>query len=177
MLLLASACGSQSVEVIKNENEDLSTIPLDQPTAQDTKGLIEPTQTQNPFQGRWMEYENALAVKFLPGSQGYCEWEILGQSQQEIYLWAICQTRFSSEGVAMSAPAVIYLDADGDIEKVEVPKDGGQYGDSIRELFPEELHEKILSHSVNIEEMWEHIQLRHSSPEPPLIVLNGTELP
>ena len=71
-----------------------------------------------------MEYENALAVKFLHGSQGYCEWEILGQSQQEIYLWAICQTRFSSEGAAMSAPAVIYLDADGDIEKVEVPKDG-----------------------------------------------------
>ena len=152
-------------------------ILLDQPTAQDVKESIEPTQTQSPFQDRWIEYENALAARFLPGSKGYCEWEILGHNKQEIYLWAICQTQFSVEGAAMSAPAVIYFDTDGNIKKVKVPKDGSQYGESIRELFPEELHEKIFSHSVDVEIMWDHIQLRHSSPEPPLIVLEGTELP
>jgi hypothetical protein len=129
-----------------------------------------------------MEYENALAAVFLPSPylarKGLCEWEILGQSKNEVYVWAMCQVSDSSEGAAMSAPAVIYLMKDGSIDKVKVPRDGSLYVGDIRKMFPKELQEKILSQSIStLDKMWSHIQLRHTNPEPPLIVGSGVSLP
>ena len=126
---------------------------------------------------RWREYQNALASRFLQGKKGLCEWKLLGKDGQEVYLWAMCQVASSPEGAAMSAPAVIYLDKDGAIEKVEIPRDGEQYSEDVGELFPEALHEKILSHSIDTDQMWSHIQSRHEDPEPPVIVISGKELP
>jgi len=140
---------------------------------------ITPTTVPTTKVERWMEYENALALAFLPWSgNGLCEWEILGQSGHEVYVWAICQIADSPEGAAMSAPAVIYLTENNSIEKVEVPRDGSQYSVDICQIFPQKLQEKLLSHSINsLQEMWAHIQLRHKNPEPPLIVGSGISLP
>ncbi len=128
---------------------------------------------------RWQEYENALAAKFLPlpyiPGKGLCEWEILGQSEHEVYVWAICQVAGSIEGTAMSAPAVIYLAENGSIENVKVPGDGSQYANDISNMFPKDLQQKILS--FNSDEMWSHLQLRQTNPEPPLIVGTGVPLP
>ena len=78
----------------------------------------------------------------------------------------------------MSAPVVITLTENGDIEKVEVPGDGSQYGIDIRKMFPQELKERIFSQSINtLDEMWSHIQLRQKNPEPPLIVGSDVSLP
>lgn len=131
---------------------------------------------------RWQEYENALAavflpVPFLPG-KGLCEWEILGQSEDAVYVWALCQVSNSAGGAAMSAPAVIHLTENDNIEKVEIPRDGSQYAVDIRKMFPNKLQEKILSQSIDsLDEMWNHIQIRRNNPEPPLIVETGISLP
>lgn len=129
-----------------------------------------------------MEYENALAAVFLPlpymPGKGLCEWVILGHSDHEVYVWAICQVADSADGAAMSAPAVIYLTENDSIERVNVPGDGSKYAVDIRKMFPQDLQEEILSHSINsLDEMWAHIQSRHKNPEPPLIVEAGIALP
>jgi hypothetical protein len=126
-------------------------------------------------------YENALARAFLSSPdvpvKGLCEWEILGQKEREVYVWAMCQVADSAEGEAMSAPAVITLAENGGIEKVTVPGDGSQYAEDIRNMFPVELQEKMLSQSISsTDEMWAHIQLRHNNPEPPLIAGSETDM-
>lgn len=151
------------------------------PTPQ-SSSPVSSTPTSAAKLERWMEYENALAAVFFPlpymPGKGLCEWIILGHSEHEVYVWAICQVADSAEGAAMSAPAVIYLAENDSIEKVNVPGDGSKYGVDIREMFPQDLQEEILSQSINsLDEMWAHIQLRHKKPEPPLIVEAGIALP
>jgi hypothetical protein len=141
-----------------------------------------PEQTSAANPERWIAYENALAAAFLSlpdlPVKGLCEWEILGQKEHEVYVWAMCQVADSAEGQAMSAPAVIVLAENGNIEKVETPGDGSQYAEDIRNMFPLELQEKMLSQSItSTDEMWAHIQFRHNNPEPPLIAGSGTALP
>lgn len=150
-----------------------------------------PTQTSQPPSNagltpsataameRWVAYQNALAAVFLPSTPGLCEWELLGQSGHEVYVWAICQEAGSSNGAAMSAPAVIHLaEGDGKIEKVETPRDGSLYSADIRAMFPQDLREKLLLNSIDsLQEMWNHIQTRRHHPEPPLVVKSGIALP
>ena len=124
-----------------------------------------------------MEYEHALALEILGTSDAICEWEILGQKNQEVYVWAVCQISDLNIGSAASLPAVIYLRINGNIEKVQVPGDGTQYGIEIRKMFPTELQDRIFKQSVNNAGMWSHIQLRQKHPEAPLIVLSGVPLP
>ena len=126
---------------------------------------------------RWMEYENALALEILQTSDAICEWNILEQEKQEVYVWAMCQIINLEIGSAASVPAVIHLGNNGSIEKVQIPGDGTQYGIDIRKMFPPELHDKIFEQSVGIDELWSHLELRQKNPEPPLIVLSGVSLP
>lgn len=129
---------------------------------------------------RWMEYQNALAQKLLPTSYSQetvlCEWELLGQSGQEIYVWAFCQTT-SSIPSAKSAPAVVYLGSDGAVQSVETPGDGSFYAPDVHRLFPPDVQEKIFTRLVDVERMRVHIDLRIEHPEPPLIVLSATSVP
>ena len=146
------------------------------PTLQVTLSVT-PIPAQTAELEKWMKYERALAVEILQTSDAICEWEILGQSNQEVYVWAICQITNLEIGSAASVPVVIYLGNDGSIEKVQIPGDGTQYGIDIRKIFPPELQEQIITQSVRIDEMWSHIQSRHKNPEPPLIVLSGVSFP
>ncbi len=144
-----------------------------------------PTATSS---SRWEAYESALADAFLPPpgepSEGLCEWEILGEGEQEIYVWAMCQVKVSATGALMSAPAVIYLGDDGEIEGVDCPGNyGSEYGVAVQRLFPEELHGRVCSHDYDPEVIWEpdvmreHINSRREHPEPPLIELSGPPSP
>ena len=124
-----------------------------------------------------MEYEHALAVAILGISEAICEWEVLGQKKEEVYVWAMCQLTDLAIGSAASVPAVIHLGKNRSIEKVQIPGDGTQYGTDIRKMFPSELHERIFEQSVDTDKMWTHIESRQKNPEPPLIVLSGISLP
>ncbi|CAG0935686.1 hypothetical protein TFLX_04535 [Thermoflexales bacterium] len=127
----------------------------------------------------WTQYESALAHKFLPeGIEGVCEWEVLGQAAQEVFVWAVCQGNSPSSGpVGMSAPAVIHLEMDGQILAVAVPRDGTLYSQDVTTLFPRELHERIFAHTLT-PEIEKHLQTRLANPDtPPWAVLTGTPLP
>jgi len=124
-----------------------------------------------------MEYERALALELLGTTDAICEWEVLGQSVGEVYVWAECQINYLVIGTAISVPSVLYLGNDGSIESVQIPGDGTQYAVDIRNMFPHDLLEQIFSMAVDTEAMWSHLQVRHQNPEPPLIVLSGGILP
>ena len=127
----------------------------------------------------WTEVESALAHAFLPeGMKGVCEWEVLGQAAQDVFVWAVCQGNSSSSGpMGVSAPAVIHQTTDGQIQTVTVPRDGTLYSQDVTALFPLDLHERIFNHTLS-PEMGKHLQMRITQPEtPPLIVLTGTPSP
>lgn len=124
----------------------------------------------------WTEYENALAKALLPG-KGLCEWEIWGQQELEVYVWAECQMS-SEPHSAASGPAVIYLATDGTIEKVVIPRDGINYGPDIEKLFPQDVQILINSESFDAVQAMKHIEIRQQDPSvPPMIVEAGVTLP
>jgi len=126
-----------------------------------------------PSTPEWSEYESALAKAALPeGVSGMCEWEILGQQAQELYVWAYC----SNGSMAMSAPAVIYLGTDGAVRDVRFPRDGTLGAQDSKVLFPLEIQEKIFTYQRN-PDLKTHIRRRLADPSiAPLIIISGTPL-
>ncbi|MBI5945582.1 MAG: hypothetical protein HY864_14570 [Chloroflexi bacterium] len=179
--ILASCASATKVVQTETAIPTLTFTPV--PTSTLTSVPFTPTITPAPIATtkveRWMEYEHVLALEILWSSDAICEWSILGQKNQEIYVWAICETKTTNLAMrsAGSSPAVIFLGNNGSIEKVQIPGDGTQYGIDIRKMFPKQLHDKIFEQSVGIDEMLSHIELRQINPEPPLIVLSGVPLP
>jgi hypothetical protein len=145
-----------------------------------TKVIItpEPAQIQ-----RWKEYQNALAGKLLPSAppeKVLCEWELSGQSGQEVYVWAVCKETDPVAEISQfffpvaSVPAVIYLGTDGAIQKVEIPEYGTNYLSDFRSMFPLVAQGRI----ADIGKMEDHLEFRLTHPEePPLIVLSATPTP
>ena len=106
-----------------------------------------------------------------------CEWEFLGRSDQEIYVWAFCQSPpYTAElppSIA-SIPAVVHLGVDEAVRSVEIPGSGTAYARDIREMFPLDVQEIIFRHSVDTEKMEAHINSRRENPNPPSIILSAT---
>ena len=143
--------------------------------------------TPDPIQvERWKDYQTELAKLVLAQHAGnevlldetaLCEWDILGRSDQEVYVWAMCSSPHSGD----IKPALIHLMPDGSIQKVEVPFHGSNWEFTIRKLFSSDVREKIdayfISSSSNTgraEELRIHLQYRLTHPEvPPLIVFSA----
>lgn len=145
--------------------------------------LEEPSQTvrATPIP-RWIEYETALASVLIPDpfprGKVLCEWDIWGYTEQEVYVWVLCQVDSSAQGTAGSAPAVVYLAPDGMIEKVVMPRDGVDYPEDVKRLFPPDVQAHIYASSFDTDAATKHIALRRRDPEiPPSIVEAGTSLP
>ena len=109
-----------------------------------------------------------------------CEWELSGQSGQEVYVWAVCKETTPVAEISQyffpvaSVPAVIYLGADGTVQNVEIPEYGSNYLSDIRRMFPLDVQKRI----ADIGKMEDHIEWRRIHPEePPLIVLSATSTP
>jgi hypothetical protein len=74
---------------------------------------------------------------------------------------------------AASVPAVIHLDADSAVQRVEIPEYGEQYLSSFRRLFPNGAWKDLPDVSV----MERHLHWRRTHPtEPPLIILNAAAI-
>lgn len=124
----------------------------------------------------WAEYENALAEALLH-DKGLCEWEIWGQKELEVYVWAECQMSTEPNSAA-SGPAVVYLAPDGTIEKVVIPRDGINYGPDIEKLFPQNVQPLINSTSFDATQAMKHIETRRQDPSiTPMIVEADVVLP
>ena len=103
------------------------------------------------------EIETALATLFVNDPTGRCGWEVLGETDQEMYVWAVCQSGIT----AVSAPAVIHLAQDEtgfrSVQDVEMPRDGSFYGEDVRALFPPEVQARIFASDVDAEATLESI--------------------
>jgi hypothetical protein len=186
-LIFLSACASIPNSVPINTFTP-STTPLTPPVASTTTSVPTPTSIplSTPLAGtpRWVLYERALAYIFLgpPGKtvphlgwdHGLCEWEIWGQKENEVYVWAVCQAN-NAIGTATSGPAVIRLGKEDEILEVEMPQEG--WG-NLKELFPDNILSKIQKNEFPGDEAWARLQKRRKeSSIPPLIVEQGVELP
>ena len=132
---------------------------------------------------RWQEYQTELIKAVLAGydpvlyDYALCEWDILGHSGQEVYVWALCAT--SGGGGSGSIPAVIHLELDGSVQNVEVPMRGSMWDSHIAKMFPENVQEKLYIYFYppilggRPSEMGTHLIYRQTHPEePPWIVLS-----
>ena len=203
LLVILSACGQQTV-VLPTETPIPTVVS---PTPVPTSTLIPVTVTPSPLPTqpiiplitpdaiqveRWREYEDALArtiLSFLPREEVICEWEILGRSDQEVYVWALC-TSIISLGTSpisgtetfssSSIPAVIHLREDGSVQSVEIPGAGSDYARDISRMFPLDVQEKFENYHFGRagREIGEHLVWRRTHPEePPLIVLLANPVP
>ncbi len=170
-------------------------LPTATPTATIAVILPTPYPTQSPFipfmtpdaiqAARWKEYQIALAksiLSFLPPEEVLCEWDILGQSSQEVYVWADCAVPGKGND---GLPAVIHLNADNSVQNAEVPRRGSGWNADVQRMFPADVREKFgldfanyIFHRTRKEEMLQHLIYRATHPEvPPLIVLSATPTP
>jgi hypothetical protein len=151
-------------------------IPTPMPPTQTAYPYITPDSIQLE---QWKEYERALAQALMPGyapGKIICEWEILGRSGQELYVWAVCGGAHNSSTVIKTA--VIRLRSDGTVEQIEVPGNGSANAPDIRRLFPEYLQQRIFDHAIDLNRLIAHLERRRIHPEePPLIVLSATVTP
>lgn len=134
----------------------------------------------------WKSYETALAkvyLPFLPPEQVLCEWDILGQSEDEFYFWVVCMSTVLIGNTGFysvaSIPAVIHINNDGEIQNIEIPGRSSDYGADILKMFPIEVRENFSAyHFGRAKEMSDHIEYRRNHPDvPPFIVLVTTPTP
>lgn len=197
LLVFLTACGKQAaalpadtavpVVVSPSPLPTFTLIPVTiTPSPLPTQPIV-PMITPDPIQiEQWKEYENALAstlfpVSFIPG-EFLCEWEVLGNTNQEIYVWVVCMSIFSpgSDGFPYKAmmPAVIQLKANGAVQNVKIPGGGADYAPDVQRMFPPDAQERIFGDLIHYQELIDHLNWRREHPEePPIIVLSATPTP
>ena len=197
LIAFLAACEKQAVVL----SPETTTSMIVSPTSVPTSTLIPVTFTLSPLPTqpiipvfsadpiqveRWKEYQTELAKlvlaqhssqEFLSYETALCERDILGRTDQEVYVWAMCSAPNSGD----RKPAVIHLMLDGSNQKVEVPFHGSGWESTIQKLFPVGVREKIdayfyssSSNTGRAEELRIHLQYRLTHPDvPPLIVLSA----
>ena len=196
LLVLLVACGKQAIALPPETSIPMAVLPTSVPISTLIPVTLTPSPlptqptiavfTPDPIQvERWKEYQTALAKSFfsyLHPEEVICEWEFLGRSDQEVYLWAVCMginpIGTTAEGrdifSSSSTPAVIHLGEDGAVQSVEIPGAGSDYARDVRRMFPVDVREKFDQYpSGRAGEMSEHIEWRRTHPEePPLVILS-----
>jgi len=130
----------------------------------------------------WRGYEIALAQSMIPSfptDQVICEWEVLGESVNELYVWAACMTtvpypQTDDAYPSINTAAVIHLSDDGEALAIERPSGGMNYANEIREMFPVEAQEKFFSNSIEYKRLKDHLLFRKdNSFTPPLYAIDA----
>lgn len=107
-----AACGQQTVTEFIVTPAPAVALPATTPTPTSIPLFVtpspQPTEPSSPFitpdatqVARWQEYEEALTISLYPPkyyprstSEYLCEWEILGQADLEVYVFALCASVF-----------------------------------------------------------------------------------
>lgn len=163
--------------------------------------MITPDTTQVE---RWREYQVELAKVVLSirpelasdpdiYKHAFCEWDILGKSGQEVYVYAVCVI---AKGITDArSPAIIYLEPNGAIQKVKIPEPKANSSMFDYRPFPTDVQEKFCCYfdpfpsdlppcpysatypRPKLDALYAHIKYRKINPaEPPLVVLLATPL-
>ena len=156
--------------------------PTALPTFSPVPTAVRPIFTPDAIQlERWQEYQTELADALNTPIDSICEWDILGRSAQEVYVWAIC----GSTGGGDDGAAAIYLNTDGSIQKIKTPTywmgDRGIVMSNENELFPADVIRKLGLYHVEYpntgrpEEMRLYLNYRLANPGTlPWVVQLGT---
>ncbi len=179
LFMVLSACVPERTTTSTN-----TVIPPTETLISSILPTITTVPTPFPDTPRWVLYERALSHIFLGPPEktlpdmsvdhGLCEWEIWGQKENEIYVYALCQAN-NEIGTATSAPAVIRLGEGGAILEIEMPDEG--FG-NLKELFPKEILARILNNESIADAAWDRIQMRRKDNSiVPLIVEQEVLLP
>jgi hypothetical protein len=123
---------------------------------------------------RWKEYQTVLAkdfLSYLPSEQVICEWELLGRTGNEIYVWAICA---EARGVgSVEGLAVIYIDEAGSVYNAVT--EGIGLPSHVQRMFPLDVQKRYFGGLIHFQELVDHLRWRQRhQEEPPLIVLSVT---
>lgn len=175
----------------------------DIPTSLPTQPII-PIITPDAIQmERWKEYQAELAKVVLSSNpeighdlavskDALCEWDILGQSGPKIYVYVVCV--IAAGNGDMRKPAIIYLEPDGSIQKVQLPEPKAGNSEIFDyDPFPVDVQGKFCYYfdpfpsdlprcpnssmysSPRLDILYTHLKYRIIHPEePPLIVLLAT---
>ena len=158
--------------------------PTALPTFSPVPTLVRPIFTPDAIQlERWQEYQTKLAEALNTPIGSICEWDILGRSGQEVYVWAYC----IHENYAYDhKPAAIYLNADGSIQQIKAARywmgDRGIVMSNENELFPADVISKLdlywkdySNFTGRPEEIKNYLYYRLANPGTlPWVVLLGT---
>jgi hypothetical protein len=155
---------------------------------------------------RWKEYQTELAKAVLSSNpelgntpavykDALCEWDILGQSGQEVYIYAVCV--IAKGNGDMRNPVIVYIEPDGSIQKMKLPEvkksnsemfDYGPFPIDVQgkfcyyfDPFPSDLPLCPYSSTYprpRLDLLYAHIEYRKThSEEPPLVVLSAMPVP
>ncbi len=153
----------------------ITVIPTPLPT-QPTIAVITPDPIQVE---RWKEYQTELAkslLSFLPPETVLCEWEILGRSNQEVYMWAVCDSNTGKHGA--DTAVVVHLDENGAVQNVERPGSGSQRIPNMLRMFPPDIYLIITNNLMNYHQLTVHLDWRIEHPDvPPLVILSANQMP
>jgi len=122
----------------------------------------------------WRDYETALVRAILPATlaNGVCDWRVLGHTEREVYVWALCAANQPETDIAAaSLPAVLALADDGHTVTARIPRDGTYYPEDVRLLFPADVQEQIFRHlpEATLSRLEQHARRRLTLPTlPPL---------
>ena len=122
------------------------------------------------IQDKWMIYQRSLGLEIAGSPDSICEWIILGQNDQEVYMWAACRLDNLDVCQVRMSYATVFLDSTGGIEKVESNKDF----QDIATYLPYEIRPITGS---DVDGFMARTCMRHETPGYPYIVQLGTLLP
>jgi len=188
LIFLASACGVQNLlpagpgTSVGNPQTQAATQKEAQPENTIPSLAASPQPAVSSSDPLWVRYQIALAAHFMPWIEVkgvvLCEWEVYGQRDLSVYVWAFCQADEAHNGTSVSAPAVLHFGQNGEVEEVESPGDGTLYGRDIQRLFPPDAQERIFAHDFEVKAAEKNIAQRRQDPSiPPLATSTQTEPP
>ena len=152
---------------------------------------------------RWKEYQTELAkALFSFYREGYdpeaykdalCEWDILGQSNEEVYIFVVCMVAKGTKDAR--SPVIIHLESNGAIQKVKLPESKGDHSSMFNyDPFPKDVREKFCYYfdpfpsdlpsctyygysttdsRPRLGTFYSHIEHRKTHPnEPPLVIIS-----
>ncbi|MGB2964350.1 MAG: hypothetical protein WBB69_10235 [Anaerolineales bacterium] len=176
VLFCLSACAQATTEPPPSPTQTSELFPSATPS---------PIPTQLPsIPERWREYEIALAQSMIPSTsteEVICEWEVLGESENELYVWAVCTTTFPYPQTDDIFPgvqnaAVIHLGEDGEALNVNTARDGTHFEVDVIVMLPASASKKVLSNTIDYKRLEDHLLFRKDNPfEPPLYALDALD--
>ena len=100
-----------------------------------------------------------LGKTLVNDAKAWCEFEVWGREENTLFVWALCEAR---SGTAASAPAVVGFKDDKAIN-VKIPRDGTNYAQDVKALFPEGVQKRIIKQEFDVKAALERIAKRKAN--------------